>query len=110
MIGEKGIFREVYRQESIMLDVCECIKPDSYVSSNIDDVMNFVNDRREPMVITQDGKSRAVLVDVETYQDMKRAFGLLKIIQLSEKDVQAGRTEPATMVFQDLRRKYNVGK
>ncbi len=93
-----------------MLDVCECIKPDSYVSSNIDDAMNFVNDRREPMVITQGGKSRAVLVDVETYQDMKKAFSLLKIIQLSEKDVQAGRTEPATMVFQDLRRKYNVGK
>ena len=83
-----------------MLDVCECIKPDSYVSSNIDDAMNFVNDRREPMVITQ----------VETYQDMKKAFGLLKIMQLSEKDVQSGRTEPATMVFQDLRRKYNVGK
>ncbi len=93
-----------------MLDVCECMKPDSYVGSNIDDVMNFVNDRREPMVITQDGKSRAVLVDVETYQDMKKAFSLLKIIQLSEKDVQTGRTEPATMVFQELRRKYNVGK
>lgn len=93
-----------------MLDVCECIKHDSYVSSNIDDVMKFVNERKEPMVITQDGKFRAVLVDVETYQDMKKAFSLLKIIQLSEKDVQAGRTEPATMVFQELRRKYNVGK
>ena len=72
--------------------------------------MNFVNERKEPMVITQDGKSRAVLVDVETYQDMKNAFSLLKIIQLSEKDAQAGRTEPVTMVFQELRLKYNVGK
>ena len=109
-MNEKGIFKNVYRQEPNMLDVCECIKPDSYVSSNIDDVMDFVNERKEPMVITQEGKSRAVLVDVETYQDMKKAFGLLKIIQLSEKDVQAGRTEPATMVFQELRQKYNVGK
>ena len=55
-----------------MLDVCECIKPDSYVRSNMNS-------------------------------------SLLKIIQLSEKDVQAGRTEPTTMVFQELRRKYNVG-
>lgn len=39
-----------------MLDVCECIKSDSYVSFNIDDVMNSVNERKEPMVITQDGK------------------------------------------------------
>ncbi len=93
-----------------MIDVCKCIKPDSYVSSNIDDVMDFVNERKEPLVITQDGKSRAVLVDVETYQDMKNAFNLLKIIQLSERDVQAGRTESATSVFQELRKKYNVAR
>lgn len=60
-----------------MLDVCECIKPDSYVSSNIDDVMTF---------------------------------NLLKIIQLSERDVQAGRTESATSVFHELRQKYNVAR
>ena len=60
-----------------MLDVCECIKPDSYVSSNIDDV---------------------------------KAFNLLKIIQLSERDVQDGKTESATPVFQELRQKYNVAR
>ena len=35
-------------------------------------------------------------------------FNLLKIIQLSERDVQAGRTESATSVFQELRQKYNI--
>ena len=60
-----------------MLDVCECIKPDSYVSSNIDNVMTF---------------------------------NLLKIIQHSERDVQAGRTESATSAFQELKQKYNVSR
>ena len=35
---------------------------------------------------------------------------LLKIIQLSERDVQDGKTESATSVFQKLRQKYNVAR
>ena len=93
-----------------MLDVCECIKPDSYVGSNIGEAVSFVNERKKPMFITQNGESKAVLVDVETYQEMKDAFNLLKIIQLSEKDVLAGRLKKATEVFSDIRAKYNAQK
>lgn len=35
---------------------------------------------------------------------------LLKIIQLSEQDIQTGRTESATSVFLELRQKYNVAR
>ena len=64
--------------------------------------------KKDPLIITQNGESRAVLIDVESYQEMKDAFNLLKIIQFSEKDVQAGRTKPAKKVFSNLRRKYNL--
>ena len=48
--------------------------------------------------------------DINSYIDNAMTFNLLKIIQLSERDVQAGRTEPATPVFQELRQKYNVAR
>ncbi len=48
--------------------------------------------------------------DINSYIDNAMTFNLLKIIQLSERDVQAGRTEPATSVFQELRQKYNVAR
>ena len=76
-------------------NVQECIKPISYIKTNAADMMNFVNDRKEPLIITQNGESRAVLIDVESYQEMKNAFTLVKIMQLSEKDVKAGKTKPA---------------
>ena len=41
--------------------------------------------------------------------NMKDAINLLKIIQISELDVQTGRTKNAKEVFSDLRRKYNLG-
>jgi len=42
---------------------------------------------------------------------MKNAFTLtlLKIIQLSEKDVKAGKTKPASEIFANLRKQYSLG-
>ena len=94
----------------MMTNVKECIKPISYIKTNAADMMNFVNERKEPMIITQNGESRAVLIDVDSYQEMKDAFSLLKIIKISEKDIAENRTRPAEEVFSDLRRKYKLGK
>ena len=94
----------------MMTNVKECIKPISYIKTNAADMMNFVNERKEPMIITQNGESRAVLIDVDSYQEMKNAFSLLKIIKLSEKDIAENRTRLAEEVFSDLRRKYKLGK
>ena len=93
----------------MLTNVQECIKPISYIKTNAADMMNFVNDRKEPLIITQNGESRAVLIDVESYQEMKNAFTLLKIIQLSEKDVKAGKTKPASEVVANLKRQYKLG-
>ena len=93
----------------MLTNVQECIKPISYIKTNAADMMNFVNDRKEPLIITQNGESRAVLIDVESYQEMKNAFTLLKIMQLSEKDVKAGKTKRASEVFANLRRQYKLG-
>ena len=52
----------------MITNVQECIKPISYVKTNAADMMNFVNEKKEPLIITQNGESRAVLIDVESYQ------------------------------------------
>jgi len=103
-------YSNIKRLEARMItNVQECIKPISYIKTNAADMMNFVNNRKEPIIITQNGESRAVLIDVESYQEMKNAFTLLKIMQLSEKDVKAGKTKPASEVFANLRRQYKLG-
>lgn len=89
-------------------DIRECIKPISYVKSNAADMMNFVNDRKEPLIITQNGESRAVLIDIESYQEMKKAFSLLKLIQFSEMDVKSGKAKSAKDVFSNLKRNTPV--
>ncbi|MCR5284614.1 MAG: type II toxin-antitoxin system Phd/YefM family antitoxin [Treponema sp.] len=83
----------------MITDVQECIKPISYIKSNAADMMNFVNEKKEPLIITQNGESRAVLIDVESYQEMKNAFSMLKLIQFSQIDVKAGKSKKSGRSF-----------
>lgn len=44
----------------MITNVQECIKPISYIKTNAADMMNFVNDKKEPLIITQNGEQRFV--------------------------------------------------
>src|SRR5574344_918872 len=86
----------------------ECVKPISYIKTNAADMMKYVNENKNSLVITQNGEAKAVLMDVESYQTMKDAFNLLKMIQLSEKDVRDGKCRNSDQVFKDIREKYKL--
>jgi len=79
------------------------IKPISYVKTNAADMMRYVSERRNPIVITQNGEAKAVLVDIQTYQETQDAFALLHLIKIAEKETQDGDFEPLEKVFSDLR-------
>lgn len=67
-------------------------------------LLRSVGRSRRPLVITQSGQPRAVLVDVDTYAELREALLLLKLIAQGEADARAGRTRPQRRVFEELRR------
>lgn len=89
------------------IDYKENIKPISYIKANAKEMMHYISERQEPLIITQNGESKAVLLDIDSYQSMKDAFTLLKMIQLSDKDVKAGRAKPASEVFKNIRGRFS---
>ena len=86
------------------------IKPISYIKANAAKVLDSVNESRTPYIVTQNGEARGVILDVDSYQKMQDAFALLRLMQISERDVQAGRTKSAKQVFQELRKGLNAKK
>lgn len=87
------------------INLRENVKPISYIKTNAAAMMKYVNERKNPVIITQNGEARAVLMDIETYQDTEDAFALMNIIKIAEKDIKDGRTRNANDVFNDLREK-----
>lgn len=85
------------------MNLKEDIKPISYVKANAAEVLKKVSETGNPMVITQNGESKAVLLDVGTYQSMVDALSLLKILSISEKEIEEGHVCPMGEVFDRLR-------
>jgi prevent-host-death family protein len=87
------------------INLKEDIKPISYIKTNAADMMKYVNDRKNPIVITQNGEAKAVLLDIETYQRIQDAFSLMSLVRIAEKDIEGGRLKKAEDVFSDLKKK-----
>ncbi len=86
----------------MMLNLKEDIKPISYIKTNAADMMKYISEVKNPIVITQNGEAKAVLVDIESYQNIKDAFNLMNILQLSEKEIENGNFRKAGDVFSDI--------
>jgi len=71
-----------------MLNLVEDIKSISYVKSHTAEVMRQVEEKNNPMVITQNGEAKAVLMDVKQYQNIINTINLLKILSIGENDIK----------------------
>lgn len=56
------------------------VKPISYLKANAAEVLSQLAEKREPVVITQNGEAKAVLQDVATYEETQETLALLKIL------------------------------
>ena len=78
------------------------IKPVSYLKSHAADILKQINETRRPVVITQNGEPKAVLQDPDSYDNMRNAIGLLKLISQGEEDIKQGRTKSQEKVFKNI--------
>ncbi len=81
----------------------EDIKPISYIKTNAADMLRRVNETHNPIVITQNGEAKAVLIDTESYQDMIKTIGILKLISQSEKEIEEDKLVDNADVFGKLK-------
>ena len=82
------------------------VKPISYLKANAAEVLANLAERREPMVITQNGEARAVLQDVASFEETQETLALLKILALGRQDIEASQVKPVAEVVARLRAKH----
>jgi prevent-host-death family protein len=85
--------------------ITEDIRPVTFLKSKTADVLAQVNETHRPLIITQNGEPRAVIQDPESYERMKSAIGLMKMLMQGEEDVRRGRIRGQEEVFASLKKK-----
>ena len=84
------------------------VKPISYIKTNAAEMMDYINENKNPIIITQHGEAKGVFLDIQSYQDMVNALSLMKLLQFSEKAIREGKVYDNDQVFSELRKK--IGK
>jgi len=81
------------------------VKPISYLKAHAAEILLNLSEKREPMVITQNGEAKAVIQDVASFEETQETLALLKLLALGNQDIESGRTKPARDVVARLRSK-----
>ncbi|MDI1254094.1 type II toxin-antitoxin system Phd/YefM family antitoxin [Thermomonas sp.] len=78
------------------------VKPISYLKNHAAEIAATLADTREPMLITQNGEARLVVMGVEAWEQQEQTLALLKLLALGNRQIEAGQFTPADAVFAAL--------
>jgi len=81
------------------------IKPITYMKTHSAELVAAVNKKRSPIVITQNGAPRAVVMDVQSYDKIQDAFILMRMISQSEEELRKGDWLTQEQVDREVRRR-----
>jgi len=84
------------------------IKSISYLKANAAEIVRELAEQREPLVITQNGEAKAVILDVRSYEATQETMALLKILALGNRQIEAGKVVTAAGVIRRLRAKKST--
>lgn len=85
------------------MNLSEDIQPITYLKSHTASLLQQINDTHRPVIITQNGLARGVLQDPASYESMKNALAMLKLMVQGEADIQSGRHHDEKEVFDRIR-------
>lgn len=80
------------------------VKPITYLKSHAAEIVKTLPESGEPLLITQNGEAKLVVMDIKTYEEQVETLALLKLLALGNKEIEAGQFRPASEVFADLER------
>ncbi len=79
------------------------IKPISYLKAHAAEIVRKLNERQEPLVITQNGEAKVVIQAIESYEQTQETMALLKILALGTRQIEEGKVQPVKDVMKRLR-------
>ncbi|MCY1444287.1 Antitoxin type II toxin-antitoxin system, type II toxin-antitoxin system [compost metagenome] len=80
------------------------IKPISYLKSHTAEIVKTLTESREPLVITQNGEAKLVVMDVKSFEELEDTMALLKLLAMRNREIEEGKFRDAEDVFVDMDR------
>lgn len=75
------------------------VKPISYLNSHAAEIVTTLTETREPLLITQNGEAKLVVMDVKSFEEQEQAMAPLQLLAHGRREIEEGRVSPAAGVF-----------
>ena len=85
------------------MKLSERIKPISYLKANAAEVIQKLGEHQQPFIITVNGEAKAVLQDIDSYEEMQEAIAMLKALLVTEQRVKEGDVQTVDEAFGHIR-------
>jgi len=82
------------------------IKPITYMKTHTAELVKVVNETRSPVIITQNGLARAVVMDTASYEQMQDTMVLLKILAQSEAEYRKGHWKSQEVLEAEFEKRF----
>jgi len=90
------------------LKLSHSVKSISYLKQHTAEAVRGVREENTPLVITQNGEAKAVLVDIVEYEQAQESFALLKMLAQSKESYQQGSYTSAEKAFSSVRKQLKA--
>jgi prevent-host-death family protein len=86
------------------MKLSKSVKPISLVKARMSEIVDTLSKTHEKVIITHNGEARAVLQDIESYEELQDSLAMLKLVAMSTKSMLEGKGQPLEDAFKDIRK------
>lgn len=79
------------------------IKPISYLKAHAAEIIRNLEDKGDPLIITQNGEAKVIIQDIKSYEQTQETMALLKILALGNQQIEKGKVVSAVDAINRLR-------
>jgi prevent-host-death family protein len=88
------------------LSLKEDINSISYIKSNFPEVLGQIKENHRPMIITQNGKSAGIIIDMDSWEFMMKKIALLKFVNEGEESLMEKGSKSLFEITKSFKTKY----
>lgn len=86
----------------------EDINSVSFFKSNFNQILDDMTENHRPMILTQNGKSAGVFLDIDTWENLLKQIQVLKLINEGERSLQNDKVYSLNEIEHYYEEKYGL--
>ncbi len=84
------------------MKLSERVRPISYLKSHAAEIVRDFEENRSPLIVTQNGEAKMVVMDIRTYEEQIETMAFLKMINMGKKEISEGKFQSVEYFFTEM--------